>query len=198
MSATEESYHHTRQVSRLPPLAEVLDPVLKENFDRIRARGGHILNLHRVSGHAPELARVRGEFVWGLRDACQASRQMRELAIVRVAYLLDCDYELDHHMPLAKRAGISDEQIQGLAHWRDKQALFTAPQLALLAYLDAMFGNQGEVDDAAFEALAQHFSPREIVELTMCATSYFANAFFVKALRVEKDEPHIRAAPGRF
>ena len=200
MATTQDTaaYAHTRKVSRLPPLPAVPDPVLTENFENILARGGQIINLHRVSGHAPVLAKVRGDFVWALRDACLASRQMRELAIVRVAYLMDCDYELDHHLPLARRAGLSDAQIEALRDWRGKEELFDTPQLALLAYLDGMFNNRGEVDDDTFQRLLTHFPPQEIVELTMCATSYYANAFYVKALGVEIDEPQAKAAPGRF
>ena len=33
--------------------------------------------------------------------------------------------------------------------------------------------NKGDVDDAAFAAMEKHFSPQEIVELTMSATSYY-------------------------
>lgn len=191
-------YAHARQVSRLPALPAELDPMQKENFDRVLARGGQILNLHRVSGHAPALAKARGEFVWALRDACLATRQMRELAIVRVAYLMACDYELDHHLPLASRAGLSDAQIQALPDWRSSQKLFDSAQQALLAYLDAMFDNKGDVDHDTFQNLLAHFSPQEIVELTMCATSYYANAYYVKALKVQIDQPHVKAAPGRF
>ena len=154
--------------------------------------------MHRTSGHAPRLARARGEFVWALRDACLASRQMRELAILRVAYLMDCEYELHHHVPLARRAGLSAAQIEALRDWRATPDLFATAQLALLAYVDAVFSNAGNVDDDIFATLSTYFSPQEIVELTMCATSYYANAFFVKALQVEIDPPHVTPAPGEF
>ena len=186
------------KVSRLPPLPAVPDPALQENFETILGRGGQILNLHRVSGHAPRLARARGEFVWALRDACLAERQMRELVIVQVAHLMDCQYELDHHLPMASRAGLNDSQLEALPKWGDKPELFAADQRALLAYIDAMFHNRGAVDDDTFNKLALHFSPQEIVELTMCATSYYGHAFFLKALRVEIDRPDVKAAPGRF
>jgi len=200
MPKTNDStdYPHTRKVSRLPPLPPKLGAIARENFDTVLRRGGQILNLHCVYGHAPALAKARGGFVWALRDACLATRQMRELAIVRTAYLMQCDYELDHHLPMARRAGLSDAQIEALRDWRRVEDLFTAPQRALLAYLDAMFGNKGEVDDHVFQDLLTHFSPQEIVELTMCATSYYGHAYFVKALAVEIDEPHVKAAPGRF
>ncbi len=201
MSDTTDTHsddEQRRRVSRLPALPAEPDPVLKQNFQTILSRGGQILNLHRTSGHAPRLARARGEFVWALRDACLASRQMRELAIVRVAYLMACDYELHHHVPLARRAGLSKAQIEALRDWRASPDLFDAAQLALLGYLDAVFGNAGDVDDDIFATLSTYFNPQEIVELTMCATSYYANAFFVKALQVEIDPPNVTPAPGGF
>jgi len=192
------AYGHTRKVSRLPPLPKTLAAAQQENFDKVLNRGGQILNLHRVSAHAPALARVRGDFVWALRESCAATRKMRELAIVRVAYLTDCEYELHHHLPLARRAGLTDAQVAALRDWRGSEALFDAAQCALLAYLDTMFLNNGDVDDATFQGMAAHFSPQEIVELSVCATYYFANAYFVNALRLEIDEPGTTSAPGSF
>ena len=46
--------------------------------------------------------------------------------------------------------------------------------------------------------MQQHFSPQEIVELTMCATSYYGGGIFMKAMRIQLDEPHKKAAPGKF
>jgi alkylhydroperoxidase family enzyme len=61
-----------------------------------------------------------------------------------------------------------------------------------------MFLNKGDVDDATFQDLAAHFSPQEIVELSVCASYYFANAYVVNALRLQADEPGDTSAPGRF
>ena len=188
---------HTR-VSRLPPLPSPLDPILADLFENTRKNGGHILNLHRVSGHAPKLTRSKRAFTYALRNECSAPRLYREIAICRTAINVDCAYELHHHHPLALQAGLSQAQFNALRHWREKKDMFDAKQCALLAYVDEVTLNKGNVGQGTFDDLARYFSPQEIVEITYSATSYFASGLFMKALAIEPDPPHRKAAPGKF
>ena len=82
--------------------------------------------------------------------------------------------------------------------WRQKAKLFDEKQQALLAYVDQLGLNKGDVDDATFAGMEKHFSSQEIVELTMCATSYYGGGIFMKAMRIQLDDPHKKAAPGKF
>lgn len=198
MSDPANPYDHTRKVSRLPPLPDKIDPVLKSRFDASLSRGGQILNLHRAGGHAPNLSRARGEFTWALRNACVSSRLHRELAIMRTALLIDCAYEVDHHTEMAEMAGLSKQQLEAIkGDWRRHEGLFDAKCRALLAYVDGVC-NKGLVSDADFAELSKHFTAQEIVELTYTTTAYYANGLYVKALGIERDPPHVRTAPGKF
>ncbi len=192
-----DEYQHTRKVSRLPPLPDQLDPILEEKFKATLASGGQIINLHRIQGHAPILAKVRGDYAITLRNKCQLSRKLLELTILRTATMMDCAYELDHHVPLGKRAGLSEQQIAALKDWRPHAALFTPQEQALLAFVDGICDG-GNVSDATYADVERHFPTQQIVELAHCATSYYANALFVKTFRLQIDEPHVKAAPGKF
>ena len=57
---------------------------------------------------------------------------------------------------------------------------------------------KGEISDATFSAMEKHFSAQEIVEILYNSTTYYGNGLFMKALRIVKDEPHKKAAPGKF
>jgi alkylhydroperoxidase family enzyme len=186
------------KVSRLPPLPKPLDPMVAELFDDTRRRGGHILNLHKVSGHAPRLTRAKRPFTYALRNECTTPRLYRELAICRTAINVECDYELHHHHPLALQAGLSQAQFQALRNWRAKPELFDERQRAVLAFVDEMTLRKGVVEDATFAELARFFSPQEIVELGYTATNYYASGLFMKAMAIEPDAPHKKAAPGKF
>ena len=115
-----------------------------------------------------------------------------------MSHINDCPYERDHHEPLALKAGLTQQQLDALADWRKHQGLYTEQERALLAYVDGLGIERGNVDDQTFAAMEKHFSPQEIVEITYCATAYLANSIVVKAFRIERDQPHVRAAPGRF
>ena len=73
------------KVSRLPALPKPLDPIVAGLFENTRKRGGHILNLHKVSGHAPKLTSAKRPFTYALRNDCDVPRLYRELAICRSA-----------------------------------------------------------------------------------------------------------------
>ena len=188
---------HTRKVSRLPPLPEQVDPIMQERFEQQRKRGAEPLNLHLTQGHAPKLSKAKGEFTWILRNETRLGRRLLELTILRTAYIVDCAYELDHHVPLGRQAGLTDAQIAGAKDWRQHASLYDDRERALLAFVDGLT-NKGEVDDATYASLAKHFSAQEIVEICYCSTSYYANGMFVKALQIEIDAPHVKAAAGKF
>ncbi len=196
-AASADRLPHTRKVSRLPPLPEQVDPIVAQRFADQRARGGEPLNLHLTQAHAPHLTKAKSAFVWMLRNETKLGRRLLELTIVRTALIVDCAYELDHHVPMARKAGYTDQQIDALRDWRSQAALFQDKELTLLAFIDQLCAG-GEVDDPTYAALAGHFSPQEIVEICYCATSYYANALFVKALRIEIDAPHVKAADGKY
>lgn len=197
-SKTDHDQDYHRIISRLPALPDPLDPITQTLFAETRARGGHVLNLHLATAHAPRLVETKRPFSMALRNECQASRALRELTILRTGMILDCPYELDHHIPLALKAGISQAQIDALSSWRTQTALFNAQEQALLGFLDDLFANRGDVSDANFAQMQLHFSAQEIVELLFTATTYQANAYILKSLRIAKDEAHVRATPGKF
>ena len=188
---------HTRKISRLPALPQTVDPIIEQRFAEQRQRGAEPLNLHLVQAHAPKLAKSRGDFAWTLRNDTRLGRRLLELTILRTARLIDCAYELDHHVPLGLQAGLTAAQIEATADWRSHASLFTERELALLAFVDQLC-DRGNVDDATYAAAAAQFSPQEIVEICYCATSYYANGMFVRAMRIEIDAAHVKAAPGKF
>lgn len=197
-SDAASKFSHTRKVSRLPPLPEKLHPLIEKRFVDQRARGAEPINLHLAQGHAPELSASRGEFTWKLRNETMLGRKLLELVIVRVASIMNCAYELHHHLPMIAQAGYSPAQVEAVrGDWRKSRDLFAPKEQALLAFVDELC-DRGNVTDATWEETARHFSAQEMVETCYAATSYYANAMFVKAVRLEVDPPDRRTAMGKF
>jgi alkylhydroperoxidase family enzyme len=173
----------SQQVSRLPPLPQPLDPIMQEMFDKRRAMGGAIINLQLTTGHAPKFSRAAATMAFTIRFDAVTPRRLLELAIMRTAEIVRSDYEINQHKPLMTLCGYSDAQIAAVASWRGSP-LFDDRQRALLGYVEQM-AHGGDVDDATFAALAQHFKPQEIVEITFTVGNYYANGLLTKALRIE-------------
>jgi alkylhydroperoxidase family enzyme len=174
-------------VSRVPRISDhPTDPVLKQMFDDTRVRGGQIINIYLVQGHAPKLAKARREVAYAIRFETVTPALMREVAIIRTGQIVGSTYEHNQHVPLAKACGFSDEQLNALPSWKASN-LFDDKTRSLLGYVDAVVGNRGEVDDATYDAFAKNFTPQEIVEITMIVGNYVATGLLTKALKVQAE-----------
>jgi len=100
------------------------------------------------------------------------SNRQRELVIVRVAHLEHSDYELFHHLSLARQAGIDETELERLR--TGDFTGFSDEERALLAFTDGVFaGNPG---DAVLAAMRTHFSDALTFEVTMMIGHYMMTA----------------------
>lgn len=173
-------------ISRLPGLAgEADDDALHALADRVRNRGGELLNLHRVLAHSPDIAASWIATAHALRFASILPRSLAELVIVRTAQLVGSEYELGQHLPMALDCGVTQDRIDALDHWRDHDG-FSERDRAALAYAEQVAGG-GDVDDRVFAALEPWFTPCQIVELTILVAFYVATGLLLKSLKVKTE-----------
>jgi alkylhydroperoxidase family enzyme len=178
---------------RLPLLTEPASEAdTAAMFADVRSRTGRLLNLHRIMGYAPRLARVSMDMALAIRTGTRLPRPLVELVILRTAQSVGSDYEWQQHHPMALAIGMSENQIEALQHWADS-SLFSDAERAALGFCDSIVANS-EIDAAGFARLQQHFSPREIVELALVVSEYLATAHFVRALRVPLEAARIQTA----
>lgn len=173
-------------MARVPYVDDDSNPELKPVADRIRAeRGGKVLNLYRVLLNSPRVAQAWLQFFTVIRQQCELPAQYRELVIMLVAVLNGADYEYRHHAPIALAAGLTQGQIDQLPRWRES-SLFDATQRAVLGYAESM--TRGiQVPDAVFEAMAEHFDARAVVELTATIAGYNLVSRVLEALKVDHE-----------
>jgi AhpD family alkylhydroperoxidase len=119
-----------------------------------------------VSHSRPLLA---GSLAMGLafdRFANSLDRSLKELATLRAAQLIGCEWCLDFGSRLARDSGVPESKLRELSRWRDSEVFDPAERL-VLEYADAMTRTPVEVPDALFDRLKARFDEREIVELTV-------------------------------
>lgn len=162
-------------------------PAVKALADQIRfKRDGRMLNLYSMLLNAPPVAEGWLALFTAIRQQCTLRGDYRELVILRVALLNGASYEYQVHVPFALREGVTQSQIDALAHWQDSAAL-TPAQRAVLAYTDSMT-REIHVPDAVFDALRGSFNTREIVELTATIGGYNLVSRFLEALAVDPEQ----------
>lgn len=174
-------------MARVALIEETEHPELAEEIAKIKgARGGRLINIYRLMLHSPALANAWFDLNQAVRYGTDIDGQCRELAVIRVAILNDVEYVQRAHGPAyALKEGLTPEQVDAIANWQPSK-LFSDAQRALLDYTDAMTRDI-EVSDTVFAELKNHFSERQIVELTMLIGAYNMLTRFLKALKVDPE-----------
>jgi alkylhydroperoxidase family enzyme len=170
-----------RASTRLPLVEMPEDSLAREQFEKLAAGRG-ILNLHRTMAHAPTLMKISGDMAVAFRRDTALARALVELVIMRTAQVVNSDYVFARHLPLARAHGVTEPQIAELDRWRDSDA-FTPAEKSALDFSEKA-AEETTIGDAAFATLRQHFSPREIVEMTMLVGHYVATAIIIRSLDV--------------
>jgi len=113
----------------------------------------------------PGLLRAYG----GLEEASGKLRAMdvrlRNLAELKTATLTGCEYCIDLGSAIARRSGLSDEQLLALPTYRSSP-LFTDLEKLVLDYAVGMSRTPVDVPDALFAGLARELDETQLVELT--------------------------------
>jgi AhpD family alkylhydroperoxidase len=90
-----------------------------------------------------------------------------ELVKVRASQINGCAYCLDMHTKDARTRGESEQRLYALSAWRETP-FFSPRERAALAWTEAVtLVADGHVPDAVYQEVRQHFSEKELVDLTM-------------------------------
>jgi AhpD family alkylhydroperoxidase len=164
------------------PLPDASAAGLEPLVEEIVSARGSLLELYHALLHAPPVAAGWLEYVTSIRGATSLSGRIRELVIMRIAHLNRAPYEAHQHAVIARREGLSPEQIEAIATWQDAP-LFDAGQRAALAYTDAMTSTI-QVPEDTFRAVRAEFDTRQLVELTATIAAYNMVSRFLEALEI--------------
>jgi len=168
------------------PYPDITRPDLAPLAERVkRERGGKVLNIFKMLMHSGPALNGFLDFFTAVRQRFSLGDRHRELAIVQVALLNKAAYEVHHHLPLLRNAGVTDAQVESLKRG-EIDATFTPTDKAVIAYATAMTRSV-QVPDAVFAEVKAHFDERGIVELTVTIAGYNLVSRLLEALQVDRE-----------
>jgi alkylhydroperoxidase family enzyme len=143
------------------------------------------INLTRMLLHCPvPMVQSFLDFALSFR-AGNLEPKIRELVILRIATLRGSSYELKHHLPAAKTAGWSDQEISVIT---SAQPSVHDQKMSVMIQLVDDCSKLGKVSDSTFEKASKILSTPEIAEATLLAGLYEMLACFLKTMGVEMDQ----------
>ena len=163
-------------------------PEMAALYDKAYAQRGNVPNMFRVMAHRPEIFATMQAHFGAVLNTGTVSTKLKELIIVRTSQVNDTPYCLASHTILARGLGWSDDQLQHLANWQQRED-FSPAEKAALRLAETVTRDAHAVTDEQYAELRSFYSEGEIVEL-LCAIGLF-NYFnrFNNALRMEPTKP---------
>jgi alkylhydroperoxidase family enzyme len=149
---------------------------------QMEQRGREVINLHRAIARSPNTLRNFLRLGNSLLLYGRLAANLRELAILRIARITGADYEWAHHVPIAKQAGVSQAQIEGIADWRNA-GVYNAIEKAVLEYVEAAVNR--DVPDDVFEAVRSLLSEDDVIELTLVCGYWGMVACILLSLKID-------------
>ncbi|HTL44378.1 MAG TPA: carboxymuconolactone decarboxylase family protein [Vicinamibacterales bacterium] len=98
---------------------------------------------------------------------CGLEHRLLELVKTRASQINGCAYCIDMHTKDARAEGETEQRLYGLSAWRETP-FYTDRERAALEWAEALtLISENDVPDSLYEAVRQHFSETELVNLSM-------------------------------
>jgi 4-carboxymuconolactone decarboxylase len=148
------------------PLVRLVYRMTRRKMGQLAGRETErMLEPMELFARVPRLLFGYGMLEWAAGKTHLVDHRLRDLAELKAAMLTNCEYCIDLGSSIARRAGVSDEQLLALPRYRDSQ-LFSDLDKLVLDYAVGMSRTPVEVSDELFSALREHFDHAQLVDLT--------------------------------
>lgn len=140
-------------------------PLVRILYRLSRRELGRDVDPVGVYAHLPRLLVGYGAFEKATAAGKRVPERLKALAETKAAAVVNCEFCCDIASSIARDAGITEQQLLALPHYRDSDAFGELERL-VLDYATAMSRTPTSVTDELFAALREHFDERQMVELT--------------------------------
>jgi alkylhydroperoxidase family enzyme len=144
------------------------------------------VNLLRTALHHPPVARVIGEAIEALVLSGTLDARVREVAILRVGWRIGAVYEWGNHYGLARRVGLTDEEI--LAVRGQGSATLPAAERCAVRLVDEVLDGVSATPATLAEARDLLGDDQAVIELVMIPACYRAIGTFLLTFGVPLED----------
>ncbi len=144
------------------------------------------LNVFRMMANAPASFRPLIEFAFSLLVTSEFDARKREIAILRVAHVTRASYEWFQHVIVAKRVGVTDQEIEKIGV--DGPVVGLDEEGNLLCRVADEISNEVRLGDDALQQILDRYGTRQATELILCVSYFNLLSRFLESTRVELEE----------
>lgn len=157
--------------------AELMAPFIKSGND---------INIFRTLTNHPLLMKKFMTFGSYILGEATISARLREIVILRTAYLCDAEYEWGQHVRVGRAAGLKDEEIRAIKDDPTSTLFNELERLALQA--SDVLQEEKFIPDALWASLREHLGEQEIMDLVFTIGQYTMVAMALNCFGVQLEE----------
>ncbi len=146
------------------------------------------LNVFRVLLHHPRLSQaISGLLGTLLFEGNELDPRLRELLILRIAWVTGSDYEWSQHWRMALSLDLPEEDAVAVREWRHSDR-FSEADRAILSATDEVLAD-GVISRATWDQCERHLGgARELVELVVAIGNWRMLSVLLRSLEVPLDD----------
>lgn len=147
-------------MARIPLIGpESANAEVKEIYEKaLRGKPG---NAQKALAHRPDMLKNFLPFYASVGRSLD--RKLYEMIYLRVSLINGCHYCTQHHVASSKRVGLTADDWSALK--AGDYSRYADKERSALVYVDKLTRTPGDITDADFAPLRQHFSEPEIVDI---------------------------------
>jgi len=149
-----------------------------------RNRLGEVPESLTVTAHHGRVLSGVTALELALDGADRVDDRLTELAVLKTAMLVGCEFCIDIGTAEATELGVTKAQLRALSEFEESDAFSERERLAL-RYAEAMAATPTDVPDELFEALTEAFEEPQLVELTAAIAFENYRARFNRAFGID-------------
>lgn len=171
---------------RVPPLPEPQwDQATREMLEPLRRRG-HIYNIFATLARHPQLLKRWMVFANHILIKSTLPPREREIVILRTGFLCQSEYEWGHHVPIAREAGLSHDEIERIKAG-PTAAGWSPLESALVKAADELH-TDSFVSEASWTLLTAHYGQEQMMDLIFTVGQYHLVSMALNSLGVQLED----------
>jgi 4-carboxymuconolactone decarboxylase len=162
-------------------------PIGRFAYALSRRRFGEVAEPLTVMAHHPRLLLGYGMFELALERSNLVDEHLKSLAALKAATMVGCEFCIDIGSALSRAEGVTEVQLRELPTFERSEA-FSYLEKLVLRYAAAVTRTPADIPDEPFDALREHFSEAQLVELTAAIALENYRAWFNHAFGMGSQE----------
>ena len=148
-------------------------PLQQKVYDDAEVRFEMVLNIFKITGHAPEMSEKMWNIFFDILCEGQITWYDKELLILKATKMGDCFYCVTQHEAVAERVGVTPEKQKDIVGVEYQTSAHYKPnEVAILDLCQHVVLDPQNIPPETWAAVKEHYDDGQIVEIVATIGAY--------------------------